>query len=121
METKKVLVIDDSVIVHRQFQQILDGTEEFEVAGCGKSGLEAIRLYSSLKPDIVIIDMVMPDMDGFQAIRTIMEMDKDANIIVASSTGGDSENVSRALELGAKGFLSKPVGSETVLTALRSL
>jgi two-component system chemotaxis response regulator CheY len=121
MDTKKVLLVDDSLIVHRQFKQILEDAEEFEVVGCGKTGLEAITLFTSLKPDIVIMDMIMPDMDGFQAMRAIMELEKDAVIVVASSTSGDSENVMRALQLGAKSFLSKPLESETVLTALRGL
>ena len=69
MDKKKVLLVDDSTAVARQLQRILDDSGIFEDVGHTKNGAEGTQLYTSLKPDIVCMDLVMPVMDGLQAIR----------------------------------------------------
>jgi two-component system chemotaxis response regulator CheY len=121
MAKKKVLLVDDSVAIVRQLKKIIDESGEFEVAAEGKNGIDAIKLYSSLKPDLVLMDLVMPEMDGLQAIRSIMALDKDARVVVISSVGGVGEKVMEALRFGAKSVVSKPFEPARVLEILRNV
>lgn len=121
MGKKKVLVVDDSLVIARQLQGILEGSGEFEVVGHAKDGMEGIKLYSSLKPDMVCMDLVMPRMDGIQAIRAIVNLDKAAKIVVISSAGGVGDKVMEALRFGATNVISKPFEPEKVVDVLRNL
>lgn len=121
MEKKKVLLVDDSVAIAKQLRKILEESGLFEVAGHAKNGIEGIKLYVSLKPDMVCMDIVMPEMDGLQAIRSILSMDKEAKIVVISSGGGIGEKVMDALRFGAKNIITKPFEPEKVIEALKGL
>jgi two-component system chemotaxis response regulator CheY len=121
MGKKRVLLVDDSAAISRQLKSILDGSGDFEVAGHGKNGVEGIKLFSSLKPDIVLMDLIMPEMDGLQAIRSIMALDKEANIVVISSVGGVGGKVMEALRFGAKNVISKPFEPKKVIEILKTL
>jgi two-component system chemotaxis response regulator CheY len=121
MEKKKVLLVDDSVAISRQIKKILDDSGEFEVVGEGKNGIEGIKMFSSLKPDIVLMDLVMPEMDGLQAMRSIMAIDKDAKIVVISSVGGVGDKVMEALRFGAMNVVSKPFEPKKVIDILKNL
>jgi two-component system chemotaxis response regulator CheY len=121
MGKKKVLLVDDSTTIARQLQGLLEGTGEFEVVGHGRDGLEGIKLYTSLKPDVVLLDLVMPEMDGLQTLRAIMSLDKDARVVVISSAGGVGEKVVEALKFGARNVVSKPFEPERVIEIVRQL
>jgi two-component system chemotaxis response regulator CheY len=83
--------------------------------------MEGIKLFGMLKPDIVLMDLIMPEMDGLQAMRLIMSLDENAKIVVVSSTGGVGEKTMEALEFGAKSVISKPFEAEKVLKVLKGL
>lgn len=121
MDKKKVLLVDDSTAVAKQLQKILDDSDIFEVVGHAKNGAEAIQLFTSLKPDIVCMDLIMPVMDGLQAIRTIVNQDKGAKIVVISSAAGVGEKTMEALKFGAKMAISKPFEQEKVIEILKNL
>jgi len=121
MEKKKVLLVDDSLAIARQLQRIVEDTEGFEVVGHAKNGIEGIKLFMSLRPDLTFMDIVMPEMDGLQAIRSIKNLDKDARILVISSAGGVSEKVTEALRFGAMSVVPKPFDPEKVKEILRGL
>jgi two-component system chemotaxis response regulator CheY len=121
MSKRKVLLVDDSTIITKQLQKILDGSEDFKVVGQAKNGREGLELFSSLKPDIVCMDLVMPEFDGLQAIRSIMSLDKAANIVVISSAGGVGDQVMEALNFGAKNVITKPFQPERVLEVLKGV
>ncbi len=121
MDKKKVILVDDSVAIARQLQKILNDSGVFEVVGHGKNGVEGIKLYTSLKPDIVCMDLVMPEMDGLQAIRTIISHDKEAKIVVISSAVGVEDKVMEAIKFGAKNTISKPFEPEKVIEILKNL
>lgn len=120
MAKKKVLLVDDSVAIAKQLQKIIDDSGEGEVVGHAKNGVEAIKLFSTHKPDLVFMDLVMPEMDGLQATRSIMSLDKNAKIVVISSAGGVGEKVAEALKFGARNVISKPFEAQKVIDILKS-
>jgi two-component system chemotaxis response regulator CheY len=121
MAKKKVLLVDDSAIIARQLQKIVEGHEEFEVVGQARNGVEGLKLFSSLRPDIVLMDIVMPELDGIQAIRSIMALDKNAKVVVVSSTGGVGDQVAEALNFGARNVITKPFEAERVINVLKGV
>ena len=108
----KILIGDDSILARKQLKDIilLDGNPTFLEAS---NGQEAIDLYKKESPDIVFLDIVMPVKDGNAAIREIIEHDKDADIIVVSSVGTQSQ-LKIAIQAGAKDFIQKPLNPDTI-------
>lgn len=121
MGKKTVLIVDDSSVFAQLLQKILDDSGLFEVVGHAKNGIEGIKLYTTLKPDIVCMDLIMPEMDGLQAIRTIISIDKDAKIVVISSAVGVVGKIMEAIKFGAKNAISKPLEPEKVIEVLNNL
>lgn len=121
MSNRKVLLVDDSIAIARQLQKIVDETEGYEVAGHAKNGIEGIKMFMSLRPDIVFMDIVMPEMDGLQAIRSIKNLDKNAVIVVISSAGGVGDKVAEALKFGAVNVIPKPFEPQKVREILSSV
>lgn len=118
---KRVLIVDDSTVTARQLQKIIEDSGLFEVVGHAKNGIEGIKQYASLKPDIVCMDLVMPEMDGIQAIRMLKGTDKNARILVISSAAGVGTKVVEALESGAKNVLTKPFDPGKVIDVMKQL
>jgi two-component system chemotaxis response regulator CheY len=113
MENAKILITDDSILARKQLKDIIStlGSPVFIEA---VDGQDAIDKYKESKPDLVFLDIVMPKKDGNAAIREIMEFDSEANIIIASSVGTQSQ-LKFALEAGAKDFIQKPLDKDQVL------
>ena len=118
---RKVLVVDDSLSVARQLTKIVDEIEDFDVIGHAKNGAEAVKLFKTLGPDIVFMDIVMPMMDGLQALRTLVRLDPEAKVVVISSMGGSGQKAEEALRLGAMNVVSKPFEPDKVKTILKRL
>ena len=116
---KKVLIVDDSIAVARQLEKIVNSGEEFEVAGQGRNGAEAIKLCQQHKPDILCMDMNMPVMDGLTALRSLMQLMPELTVIMVTSLGGVGDKYTEAIRLGAKDVISKPFEKATVLEMLR--
>jgi two-component system chemotaxis response regulator CheY len=114
----KVLIVDDAMFMRNMIAEIFNGKkfgdEEFEVAAEAENGLEAVEKYKEHKPDIVTMDIVMPEMTGIEALKEIVNMDSEANVIMCSALGQDSL-VMEALDAGAKDFIVKPFQPEKVL------
>ncbi len=121
MDKKKVLLVDDSIVFTRLLQKILEDSGLFEIIGHAVNGIEGIKLYTTLKPDIVCMDLIMPEMDGLQAIRTIISLDKNAKIVVVSSAAGVESKVTEAMRFGARNAISKPLDPEKVIEILNNL
>lgn len=114
----RVLLVDDSLAVGRQIERILGEADRYEIIGQAKNGAEAVKLYATEQPDLVLMDIVMPIMDGLTALRTILGIAPKARVIMVSSVGGVGEKVAEALRLGAKAVVSKPFEPDDVLTTL---
>ncbi|KAF0221741.1 MAG: two-component system chemotaxis family response regulator [Geobacteraceae bacterium] len=118
---KKVLVVDDSISVARQLEKIIADSGDFEMAGHAKNGMEAIKMHQALHPDIVCMDMNMPGMDGITALRSLVALDRNVNVVMVTSLGGVGDKFTESLKLGARTVICKPFEAETVLKALREL
>ena len=118
LEDAKILIGDDSILARKQLKDMLStfGAQNYIEA---KNGQEAIDLYREHTPDIVFLDIVMPVKDGNSAIAEIMEMDSNANIVVVSSVGTQSQ-LKQAIQLGAKDFIQKPLNNKQIETILKN-
>ena len=105
MDKIKVIIADDSDFVRDGMKIILDVDDDFEVIGCASNGREAIELAERNKPDIFLMDIQMPEMDGIEATKYIVEHDLGKVLIL--TTFDDDDLVKRALKNGAKGYLIK--------------
>lgn len=112
----KILVVDDANFLRMTLSTILN-KKQHEIVGEAEDGEEAVRLYQELKPDIVTIDITMPVMNGIEAIKEIMQIDKDALIIVCSAMG-QQKVVVEAIELGAKDFIIKPFDENRIFDTI---
>lgn len=116
---KRVLIVDDAAFMRISLKNIMDKAG-YEVVGEAENGNVAIKKYKELSPDIVTMDITMPEMDGVQALKEIIKFDPAAQIVMISAMGQESY-VKDAVMAGAKGFIIKPWKEETVLTALSKL
>ncbi|RMG19447.1 MAG: response regulator [Deltaproteobacteria bacterium] len=114
----RILVVDDSAAVARQIERIGAESKRFEVVAHAKNGAEAVRLYAAERPDLVLMDIVMPVMDGLQALRAILGLDARARVVMLSSVGGVGEKASEALRLGAREVVSKPFNFDDIVAAV---
>jgi len=107
MSKKGILVVDDAKFSRIQIKRVIDEIDNVEVIGEAENGNEAVLLYEKLKPDLITMDLVMPEKGGVQAIEEIIRMDKSAIIIVISAIGQD-DLMLEATEKGAKEYIVKP-------------
>jgi two-component system, chemotaxis family, chemotaxis protein CheY len=112
---KKVLVVDDSMVMRAMISDILT-KDGFTVVGQAKNGKEAVEQYVKLTPDLVTMDIIMPGEHGTDVVKKIVEVDKDARIIIVSGLNQKSL-VMQALDNGAKDFLVKPFENAELLEA----
>jgi len=125
-----VLVVDDSAFMRKVVSEIVDSSDEFRVVGTARNGLDAIRKVHDLDPEVVTLDIVMPELDGIQALGYIMsETPRPVVMLSAAADAAGDELTIRALELGAVDFVRKPSGQisldlasvrERLLEALRA-
>ncbi|RKX45990.1 MAG: two-component system response regulator [Thermotogae bacterium] len=113
---RKVLIVDDAAFMRMLLKDIITKAG-YEVVGEAGNGVEAVQKYKELKPDMVTMDITMPQMDGIQAIKEIKKIDPDAKIIVCSAMGQQAMVV-EAIQAGAKDFIVKPFQHSRVVEAL---
>ncbi len=114
-----VLIVDDASFMRLNLKQILE-EDEYEIVGEAENGREAVEKYQNLEPDIVTMDITMPEMDGLEAIKAIKDIDPGANIVVVSAMG-QQKMVIEAIEAGAEDFIVKPFKDERVIEALKKV
>ena len=106
----KLLIVDDSMIIRRVISQFAQ-KKGFEVVGEASNGVEALEAFQKNRPDAVTMDITMPEMDGLECIRKIMQIDNTVKIVVISALIAQ-ENMLDAMNAGAKGFIQKPFNDE---------
>jgi DNA-binding NarL/FixJ family response regulator len=118
--TVRVIVADDQHLVRSGFQMILSGHEDLEVVGEASTGIEAVELTARLAPDVVLMDIRMPDLDGIEATRRIVAGHPESGVKVVILTTFDlDEYVYNALLAGASGFLLKDLSPEQLVAGVR--
>ena len=116
----RVLIADDHVIARRGVCSLLSTEPNIEVAGEARDGQEAVSEAKRLRPDVIIMDLVMPQLDGIEAIRRIVADRSDARILVLTSFDGD-DKLFPALKAGAVGYLLKDTGPEELVRAIEQV
>jgi two-component system chemotaxis response regulator CheY len=114
---QRVLVCDDAIFMRTMIGDILAGAG-YEVVGEAETGVQAIERYRTLRPDLVTMDIVMPDMGGIDAVREIVKEDPNAKILMCSAMGQQALVV-EAIQAGAKDFVVKPFQPSRVLEAVQ--
>jgi two-component system chemotaxis response regulator CheY len=115
----KILVVDDAIFMRSMMRDIF-ARSPFIIAGEAENGLEAIRLYQELRPDLTTMDIVMPQMDGITALREIMRLDPKANVVMCSALGQEAL-IAESIEAGARDFIVKPFQPSRVLKVVQSV
>ncbi len=110
----RILVVDDSKFMRVTIKKILERDEKLKVVGEAETGREAVEKYKELKPDLVIMDIIMPAESGLSAVKHIHEFDREAKVIMVSAIGQESI-VEEATQSGVKGFFVKPVEPEKLI------
>ncbi|PRO65219.1 response regulator [Alkalicoccus urumqiensis] len=112
----KVLIVDDAAFMRMMIKDILV-KNDFDVVGEAGDGAQAVEMYKDASPDLVTMDITMPEMDGITALKEIKKHDPDANIIMCSAMGQQAMVID-AIQAGAKDFIVKPFQADRVLEAI---
>lgn len=116
---KKVLIVDDAKFMRMMLTNILVGAG-YEIIGEAENGKEAFEKYKALKPDLVTMDITMPECDGISGLKLIHDFDKDAKVIMCSAMGQQAMVID-AIQYGAKDFIVKPFESTKVLDSIKKI
>ncbi|OQA06375.1 MAG: Chemotaxis protein CheY [Firmicutes bacterium ADurb.Bin373] len=113
---KRILIVDDAAFMRMMIKNILI-KNGYEICGEAENGQTAIELYKELKPDLITMDITMPEMNGIEVVKAIRAFDPGANIIMCSAMGQQAM-VMEAIQAGAKDFIVKPFQQDRILQAI---
>lgn len=120
MKRIRILLADDHAVVRQGFKMLLDAQGDMEIVGEAGNGREAVDLAEQLRPDVVVMDVAMPELNGIEATRRMAEKVPHARV-VALSMHKDSVYVREVLRAGARGYLLKDSGSQDLVAAIRAV
>lgn len=112
----KILIVDDAAFMRMMIKNILI-KEGYDVVGEAENGAQAVEKYKELKPDLVTMDITMPEMDGISAVKEIMKINKGAKVVMCSAMGQQAMVID-AIQAGAKDFIVKPFQPDRVIEAI---
>ncbi len=115
----KILVVDDAAFMRMMVKEILS-KNGYEIVGEAENGQKAIEKYKELSPDLVIMDITMPEIDGIEAVRQIKAFDANAKVVMCSAMGQQAM-VIEAIQAGARDFIVKPFQADRVLEAVKKV
>ena len=116
---KNILICDDAAFMRMMIKDILT-KNGYNVAGEAENGAKAVEQYNLLKPDLVLMDITMPEMDGIQALKKIKESDPGAMVIMCSAMGQQAM-VIESIQAGAKDFIVKPFNQERIVETVKTI
>jgi DNA-binding NarL/FixJ family response regulator len=114
----RILVVEDHFLARFALASFLGGQADMEVVGKAEGGREAIELFKKVAPDVVLMDLDLPEMDGFSAIANIIALAPAARILVLSNLEGEAD-IHRALRAGARGYARKDIAGDALIDAIR--
>lgn len=114
-----ILIVDDASFMRMMIKDILT-KDGFNVVGEAENGAKGVEKYKELQPDLVIMDITMPEMDGIQAVKEIKKINPDAKVIMCSAMGQQAM-VIEAIQAGAKDFIVKPFQNDRVVEAVKKV
>lgn len=120
MKPVRVLIVDDAVFMRSMIREILTRTGRFEILAEAANGQEAVERFIELRPDLVTMDIVMPEMDGIEATKEILRIDPGATIVICSALGQEALVV-ESIAAGARDFIVKPFAPDKVLAVLETV
>ncbi|MDD2922547.1 MAG: response regulator transcription factor [Anaerolineales bacterium] len=118
--TRKIMIIDDHPLMREAFQSAFAIETDLEVVGEAANGLEALNMLAMCAPDIILIDLLMPDMDGLETIEKILKLKPDAKILVVTSIE-EEDQIMAAMQAGALGYFPKSAPRKFLLEAVRKV
>ncbi|GBF72010.1 response regulator [Paenibacillus sp. 598K] len=113
----RILIVDDAAFMRMMIRDILT-KNGYEVVGEAQDGAQAVEKYKELKPDLITMDITMPEMDGISALKEIKKMDGNAKVIMCSAMGQQAMVID-AIQAGAKDFIVKPFQADRVIEAIK--
>ena len=116
---KTIMIVDDAAFMRMMIKDILT-KNGYNVCGEAENGIKAVEKYNELKPDLVLMDITMPEMDGIQALKNIKAANPGAMVIMCSAMGQQAM-VIESIQAGAKDFIVKPFRSDRVLEAVKKV
>ncbi|MGN0430532.1 MAG: response regulator [Acetatifactor sp.] len=116
---KNILICDDAAFMRMMIKDILT-KNGYNVAGEAENGLRGVEKYKEVNPDLVLMDITMPEMDGIQALREIKKVDPNASVIMCSAMGQQAM-VIESIQAGAKDFIVKPFQADRVIEAVKKV
>ena len=119
-ERIRVVIVDDHALLRVGLKQVLESSGEFQVVGQAADGDEAVRVVLDVKPDVVVMDVIMPNKDGVAACREIMELAPDTRVVMLTASA-EEDAVIQAVAAGATGYLQKETGRERLLATVRDV
>lgn len=115
----RILIVDDAIFMRSMLKDIFL-KNNYEIAGEAENGREAVKKYKECQPDLTTMDIVMPEMNGIEAVKEIIKIDPDAKILMCSALGQEAL-VTESIEAGAKDFIIKPFSPKMVLKVVNQI
>lgn len=115
----KLMIVDDSNVIRNRIERNM-AFVNIDVVALAEDGVQAVEMYKKYRPDIITMDLTMPNMDGLECIRQIRAINPNVSILVISAIADRSTGL-RSLQLGARGFIFKPFNDEQLINALKKL
>lgn len=113
-----ILLVDDAIYSRVALRRILESEADFEVVAEAENGIEAVRKYKLYRPDVVLMDIVMPEQDGIEALRELVSYDAGCRVIMCSAIGQE-KMLTTAISLGAKDYILKPPVAEKIINSIK--
>lgn len=120
MREVSFVIVDDAVFMRNLLKRMIEENEEYKVVAEGENGLEAIEKATQFKPDIMTLDITMPEMDGIKAVKEVLKVSPDTRIIMVSAMGQQGM-VIEAIKMGARDFVVKPFDKTRVYQAIKNV
>jgi two-component system chemotaxis response regulator CheY len=116
---KSILICDDAAFMRMMIKDILV-KNGYNIAGEAENGVKAVEKYQETKPDLVLMDITMPEMDGIQALKKIKAIDANASVVMCSAMGAQGI-ILKAMQIGASDYITKPFQTNRVVEALKKI